>query len=123
MWNSNTTVKSHPPAVRYGAMLSVGRVISLTAIGCRLNPQPIAVNQRFVSPSHCQMTPPMNDFEKFAYDEVCTALADIQIDIVPDVYVLSFYVFEFVGTAPQIGFSALRTFIGIGTERLLLRST
>jgi hypothetical protein len=36
----------------------------------------------------------MNDFEKFVYDEVCTALADIDDDIVPDVYVLSFYVFD-----------------------------
>lgn len=36
----------------------------------------------------------MNDFEKFAYDEVCKALEDIEVDIVPDVYVLSFYVFD-----------------------------
>jgi hypothetical protein len=36
----------------------------------------------------------MNDFEKFAYDEICTALADIDVDILPDIYVLSFYIFD-----------------------------
>lgn len=36
----------------------------------------------------------MNSFENFAYDEVCTALADIEVDIVPDIYVLSFNVFD-----------------------------
>lgn len=36
----------------------------------------------------------MNDFEKFAFEEVCKALADIEVDIVPDVYALSFYVFD-----------------------------
>ncbi|MBQ5938552.1 hypothetical protein [Massilia sp. AB1] len=36
----------------------------------------------------------MNEFEKFAYNEICTALADIDSRIAPDNYVLSFFVFD-----------------------------
>jgi hypothetical protein len=36
----------------------------------------------------------MNDFERFSYDEICTTLAGIDADVIPDVYVLSFYVFD-----------------------------
>jgi hypothetical protein len=34
----------------------------------------------------------MNDLENFAYAEICKSLAGIGADIVPDIYVLSFYV-------------------------------
>ncbi len=36
----------------------------------------------------------MNEFEKFAYDEICTALANVDTSVNPDIYVLSFYVFN-----------------------------
>jgi hypothetical protein len=36
----------------------------------------------------------MNDFERFTYDEICTTLASIDTNVIPDVYVLSFYVFD-----------------------------
>lgn len=37
----------------------------------------------------------MNEFERFAYDEICAALKAIDADVAPDVYVVSFYVFDF----------------------------
>lgn len=36
----------------------------------------------------------MNDFEKFCYDEICAGLASIDIRITPDIYAISFYVFD-----------------------------
>lgn len=36
----------------------------------------------------------MNDFEKFAYKDIFEELADIDTEITPDIYVLSFYVFD-----------------------------
>lgn len=36
----------------------------------------------------------MNEFEKFAHDEICTALANVDTRGNPDIYVLSFYVFD-----------------------------
>lgn len=34
----------------------------------------------------------MTDFEKFSYNEICAALANIDADTKPDIYALSFYV-------------------------------
>lgn len=37
----------------------------------------------------------MNDFEHFAYSEICAALTRIESAITPDIYALSFHVFDF----------------------------
>jgi hypothetical protein len=37
---------------------------------------------------------PVNDFEQFCYDEICAALADIDTRNTPDIYVISFHVFD-----------------------------
>ncbi|MES3022942.1 MAG: hypothetical protein V4857_15335 [Pseudomonadota bacterium] len=37
----------------------------------------------------------MNEFERFAYDGICSALAAIDAETASDIYVLSFHVFEF----------------------------
>jgi hypothetical protein len=36
----------------------------------------------------------MNDFEKFAYDQICDALATIDAQSTADIYVLSFYIYD-----------------------------
>ena len=36
----------------------------------------------------------MNDFERFAYEQICTALANVDTGVGPDIYALSFYVFD-----------------------------
>ncbi|MTW12531.1 hypothetical protein GM658_18135 [Pseudoduganella eburnea] len=36
----------------------------------------------------------MNDFEKFAFDEICTVLGNVDTRVDPDIYALSFFVFE-----------------------------
>jgi hypothetical protein len=36
----------------------------------------------------------MNDFEKLSYKKICAALADIDTSAIPDIYVLSFFVYD-----------------------------
>ena len=36
----------------------------------------------------------MNDFEQFSYKKICAALADIDPSAVPDIYALSFFVYD-----------------------------
>ncbi|WP_156401268.1 hypothetical protein [Duganella sp. Root1480D1] len=53
----------------------------------------------------------MNDFERFAYDEICTVLANVDTYADPDIYALSFHVFD-IGDDPrypvlQLGYNTL----------------
>lgn len=53
----------------------------------------------------------MNDFEKFFYSEISAALATIETSIVPDIYALSFFIFDLDGDPRhpilQLGYNTL----------------
>ncbi|MCC7700776.1 hypothetical protein IGS59_00885 [Janthinobacterium sp. GW460P] len=39
-------------------------------------------------------TKPMNDFEQFSYCHICAALANIDTSTIPDIYALSFFIYD-----------------------------